>query len=273
MPSCLRRPGGLQGCHPFQELSHIPSNLGCVQTLFVLASICSDRLNWFFSTALKWGFRAFYSPDSVIKMLFYPRKESSWDWEHSFCDQENEAPLREAWAKEQELQERREEEKREKRVSLKMSLTFYDNHWYLVSQVLDNWKRLIRGLTIKQKIKLKYMKDWILEEQYYQNISHNPYSVQIVCISRTRRWSKYRFEKWMFRFFWSAVVPQHEKKLPLTIDLKNIHAFMRWYIDNTVQYVRKTKSHAHPFWRRRLGFPFSCIFFRSHTYSILLLWS
>ena len=31
--------------------------------------------------------------------------------------QENEIPLREAWAKEQELQERREEEKREKRVS------------------------------------------------------------------------------------------------------------------------------------------------------------
>ena len=31
--------------------------------------------------------------------------------------QENEIPLREAWAKEQELQEKREEEKREKRVS------------------------------------------------------------------------------------------------------------------------------------------------------------
>ena len=30
--------------------------------------------------------------------------------------QENEVPLREAWAKEQELQEKREEEKREKRV-------------------------------------------------------------------------------------------------------------------------------------------------------------
>ena len=30
--------------------------------------------------------------------------------------QENEIPLREAWAKEQELQEKREEEKREKRV-------------------------------------------------------------------------------------------------------------------------------------------------------------
>ena len=38
-------------------------------------------------------------------------------------------------------------------------LNVYDYHSYLVSQVLDNWKRLIRGLTIKQKIKLKYMKD------------------------------------------------------------------------------------------------------------------
>merc|ERR1719400_120020 len=72
-----------------------------------------------------------------------------WDFSGGGCHpvydglvvcKENEAPLREAWAKEQELQERREEEKREKRV-------------------LDNWKRLIRGLTIKQKIKLKYMKD------------------------------------------------------------------------------------------------------------------
>ena len=26
-------------------------------------------------------------------------------------------------------------------------------------QVLDNWKKLVRGLVIKQKIKLKYMKD------------------------------------------------------------------------------------------------------------------
>ena len=34
-----------------------------------------------------------------------------------FLLQENEIPLREAWAKEQELQEKREEEKREKRVS------------------------------------------------------------------------------------------------------------------------------------------------------------
>ena len=198
---------------------------------FVLASICSDQWNWYFSTALHWGFRAFYSPDSVMKMLFYPRKESSWDWEHSFCFQENEAPLREAWAKEQELQERREEEKREKRVSLKISLTFYDNHWYLVSQVLDNWKRLIRGLTIKQKIKLKYMKDWILEEQYYQDISHNPYDVQIVCISPIRRWSKYRFEKWMSRTFSSVVVPQHEKKkLPhrWPKEFPCLHAVINW---------------------------------------------
>ena len=164
-------------------------------------------------------------------MLFYPRKESSWDWEHSFCFQENEAPLREAWAKEQELQERREEEKREKRVSLKISLTFYDYHWYLVSQVLDNWKRLIRGLTIKQKIKLKYMKDWILEEQYYQDISHNPYDVQIVCISPIRRWSKYRFEKWMSRTFSSVVVPQHEKKkLPhrWPKEFPCLHAVINW---------------------------------------------
>ena len=26
-------------------------------------------------------------------------------------------------------------------------------------QVLDHWKKLVRGLVIKQKIKLKYMKD------------------------------------------------------------------------------------------------------------------
>ena len=35
--------------------------------------------------------------------------------------QENEIPLREAWAKEQELQEKREEEKREKRVRKSLS--------------------------------------------------------------------------------------------------------------------------------------------------------
>jgi len=72
-----------------------------------------------------------------------------WDFSGGGCHpvfdglvvcQENEVPLREAWAKEQELQEKREEEKREKRV-------------------LDHWKKLVRGLVIKQKIKIKYMKD------------------------------------------------------------------------------------------------------------------
>jgi len=72
-----------------------------------------------------------------------------WDFSGGGCHpvfdglvvcKENEIPLREAWAKEQELQEKREEEKREKRV-------------------LDHWKKLVRGLVIKQKIKLKYMKD------------------------------------------------------------------------------------------------------------------
>ena len=64
--------------------------------------------------------------------------------------------MREAWAKEQEHQERREEEKREKRVSRNSKRIQIR---YSVFQVLDNWKKLVRGLVIKQKIKIKYMKD------------------------------------------------------------------------------------------------------------------
>ena len=45
-----------------------------------------------------------------------------------------------AWNQEQEYQAKRAEEKREKRV-------------------LDNWKKLIRGMVIKQKLQLKYLKD------------------------------------------------------------------------------------------------------------------
>ena len=104
-----------------------------------------------------------------------------------FLLQENEIPLREAWAKEQELQEKREEEKREKRVSDHMKREMHQKCemyqkciikssrfdlfdvrcpkkfkiWSFWCQVLDNWKKLVRGLVIKQKIKLKYMKDWV----------------------------------------------------------------------------------------------------------------
>jgi len=53
--------------------------------------------------------------------------------------QENAEVLMDAWNQEQEVQARRAEEKREKRV-------------------LDNWKRLIRGLVNKQRIMAKYMK-------------------------------------------------------------------------------------------------------------------
>ena len=45
-----------------------------------------------------------------------------------------------AWNQEQEIQAKRAEEKREKRV-------------------LDNWKKLVKGLIIKQRIKSKYMKE------------------------------------------------------------------------------------------------------------------
>ena len=45
-----------------------------------------------------------------------------------------------AWNQDMEIQAARAEEKREKRV-------------------LDNWKRLVRGLVIKQKLQSKYMKD------------------------------------------------------------------------------------------------------------------
>merc|ERR1712037_751974 len=72
-----------------------------------------------------------------------------WDFSGGGCHpvfdglvvcKENEIQLRDAWAKERLAGERREEEKRQKRV-------------------LDHWKKLVRGLVIKQKIKLKYMKD------------------------------------------------------------------------------------------------------------------
>jgi len=54
--------------------------------------------------------------------------------------QENADALMDAWNQEQEIQAKRSEEKREKRV-------------------LDNWKKLVRGLVIKQRIKSKYMKE------------------------------------------------------------------------------------------------------------------
>ena len=54
--------------------------------------------------------------------------------------QENAEALMDAWNQEQEYQAKRAEEKREKRV-------------------LDNWKKLIRGMVIKQKLQLKYLKD------------------------------------------------------------------------------------------------------------------
>ena len=54
--------------------------------------------------------------------------------------QENADALMDAWNQEQEIQAKRAEEKREKRV-------------------LDNWKKLVRGLIIKQRIKSKYMKE------------------------------------------------------------------------------------------------------------------
>ena len=54
--------------------------------------------------------------------------------------QENAEALMDAWNQEQEVQAKRAEEKREKRV-------------------LDNWKKLVKGLIIKQRIKSKYMKE------------------------------------------------------------------------------------------------------------------
>ena len=63
--------------------------------------------------------------------------------------------VEEAWAREVERQERRDQEKREQRVSRwlgRPSLT-------PVLQVLGLWKKLVKGLVIKQKINSKYMKD------------------------------------------------------------------------------------------------------------------
>jgi len=54
--------------------------------------------------------------------------------------QENAEALMDAWNQEQEIQAKRAEEKREKRV-------------------LDNWKKLVKGLIIKQRIKSKYLKE------------------------------------------------------------------------------------------------------------------
>ena len=45
-----------------------------------------------------------------------------------------------AWTKEQEAKVIREKEKREKRV-------------------LDNWKRLVKGLMFREKMQMKYLKD------------------------------------------------------------------------------------------------------------------
>lgn len=54
--------------------------------------------------------------------------------------QENADALMDAWNQEQEIQAKRAEEKREKRV-------------------LDNWKKLVKGLVTKQRIMSKYMKE------------------------------------------------------------------------------------------------------------------
>ena len=54
--------------------------------------------------------------------------------------QENADALMDAWNQEQELKLQREKDKREKRV-------------------LDNWKRLVKGLMFREKMRLKYMKE------------------------------------------------------------------------------------------------------------------
>ena len=54
--------------------------------------------------------------------------------------EENADALMDAWNEEQENKKAREDEKREKRV-------------------LDNWKRLIKGLMFREKMKNKYLKD------------------------------------------------------------------------------------------------------------------
>ena len=65
-----------------------------------------------------------------------------------------------AWNQEQEMQARRAEEKREKRVRL-VIITCNMKFGVAIlhgTQVLDNWKRLIRGMVNKERIMAKYMK-------------------------------------------------------------------------------------------------------------------
>ena len=52
--------------------------------------------------------------------------------------QENAEALMDAWNQEQEIKQKREQEKREKRV-------------------LDNWKRLVKGLMFREKMRAKYI--------------------------------------------------------------------------------------------------------------------
>ena len=54
--------------------------------------------------------------------------------------EENVDALMDAWNQEQEIKAQREQEKREKRV-------------------LGNWKRLVKGLVFREKMRLKYMDD------------------------------------------------------------------------------------------------------------------
>ena len=52
--------------------------------------------------------------------------------------EENAEALMDAWNQEQEIKQKREQEKREKRV-------------------LDNWKRLVKGLMFREKMRAKYI--------------------------------------------------------------------------------------------------------------------
>ena len=74
--------------------------------------------------------------------------------------QENAEVLMDAWNQEQEMQARRAQEKREKRVRL-VIITCNRKFGVVIlhgTQVLDNWKRLIRGMVNKERIMAKYMK-------------------------------------------------------------------------------------------------------------------
>ena len=54
--------------------------------------------------------------------------------------EENAEALMDAWNQEQEIKQKREQEKREKRV-------------------LDNWKRLVKGLMFREKMRAKYINE------------------------------------------------------------------------------------------------------------------